>query len=211
MSSFSPPSTTSSGAMSRTILTIAEVLRFAPSASRYVERRHWWPTLRAAVLDAAAGRAARRRRQRSAQRRPGAGVGWTLLPLRLQLLRRQPVRQRTGVHLRAGSRGACGARERVGYARNLKSIEAFVVRRPREGGAGLLPAAADSRRAVRAESLGLRAHGGRHRREGRRDRDRHPVGGGRIRSASFSTQATTCAGRRCSPAAVESRRACWRR
>ena len=31
-------------------LDIAEVLRFAPSAGRYVERRHWWPTLRSAVL-----------------------------------------------------------------------------------------------------------------------------------------------------------------
>lgn len=31
-------------------LTIAEVLRFAPSAGRYVERRHWWPTAKAAVL-----------------------------------------------------------------------------------------------------------------------------------------------------------------
>ena len=31
-------------------LDIAEVLRFAPSAGRYVQRRHWWPTVRAAVL-----------------------------------------------------------------------------------------------------------------------------------------------------------------
>ena len=31
-------------------LDIAEVLRFAPSAGRFVERRHWWPTLRSAVL-----------------------------------------------------------------------------------------------------------------------------------------------------------------
>ncbi len=74
-------------------LTIAEILRFAPSARRFVERRHWWPTLRSAVLeqppvmlhDVAV----------NALRNvvPGAGIGGRLLSLRLQLLWRQPVRQ----------------------------------------------------------------------------------------------------------------------